>query len=147
MTINKTLCKNKKNQHKIWMRVRIYHYVSLVWIWRECEYTGVKTPGAAVLTPHRCSTQSDRPVKSHFSLVLKRELLQLLECDEENDVPRSQSQPVGPESLIESKESLILPRLHHSIQCSFVHWTSRQNSLVHHTGTDHVYRVGGQRPR
>lgn len=106
-----------------------------------------KTPGAAVLTPpHLSRTQSRRPGQSHVLLLLKRELLQLLEGDEENNVPRPQSQPVRPESLIESEEALVLPRLHDPVQSSFVHGASRQNPLVHHTGPDHIYRVGGQRP-
>lgn len=63
-----------------------------------------------------------------------------------DDVPRPESQPVGPESLVESKEALVLPRLHHSVHCSFVHGASCQHSLVHHPGPDHVYGVGGQRP-
>lgn len=62
-----------------------------------------------------------------------------------DDVPRPQSQPVGPESLIESEEALIPPRLHHTVQRSFVNGASRQNPLVHHAGPDHVYGVGGQR--
>lgn len=64
-----------------------------------------------------------------------------------NDVPRPQSQPIRPESLIESKEALVLPCLHHSVQCSFVQRASWQNSLVHHAGPDYVYRIGGQCPR
>lgn len=64
-----------------------------------------------------------------------------------NDVPRPQSQPVRPESFIEGEEALVLPRLHHSVQSSFVHGASRQNSLVHHAGPDNIYRVGGQRAR
>lgn len=64
-----------------------------------------------------------------------------------DDVPGSEPQPVGPESFIESEESLVLPRLHHSVQGSFVHGASRQDSLVHHPGPDHVHGVGGQRPR
>lgn len=73
---------------------------------------------------HPCFTprQSDRADKSHGLLALERELLQLLEGDEEDDVPRPQSEPVRPKSLIKSKETLIPPRLHHSVQCSFVHW-------------------------
>lgn len=186
-----------------WLNAVLYH---LNGFGGECENTGVKTPGAAVLTLHSSLTQSSRPAKSHFLLVLKWELLQLLEGDEElrrvlrktslgaavaqnwvitvdtlhglkrfiyslviivtffftvflffspeetagfkgyDDVPRPQSQPVWPESLIESEEALVLPRLHHSIQCSFVHGASWQDSLVHHTSPDHIYRVGGQCP-
>lgn len=64
-----------------------------------------------------------------------------------DDVPRTQPQPVGPESLIESKEAFVLPRLHHSIQRPFVDGASGQNPLVHHSCPDHVDGVGGQRPR
>lgn len=107
---------------------------------RECEYTG-----AAVLTrPLRPHTV---PSEVRVLSLLKRELLQLLEGDEEDDVPGAQSQPVGPESLIESEEALVPPRLHQPVQSPFVHRASRQNSLVHHSRPDHVYGVGRQRPR
>lgn len=62
-----------------------------------------------------------------------------------DDVPGTQSQPVGPESLIQSEEALIPPRLHHPVQGSFVHRASGQNALVHHAGPDHIHGVGGQR--
>lgn len=92
---------------------------------RECEYTGAKTPGAAVLhTPLMPDTVWQIGAVPLPRSALKRELLQLLEGDEENDVPRPQSQPVRPESLIESEEALVLPRLHHAVQCSFVQGAS-----------------------
>lgn len=62
-----------------------------------------------------------------------------------DDVPRPQSQPVGPESLIQSEEALVPPRLHHPVQGAFVHGASRQHPLVHHAGPDHVDGVGRQR--
>lgn len=64
-----------------------------------------------------------------------------------DDVPRPQSQPVWPEAFIEGEESLVPPRLHHSVQRSFVQGASRQNPLVHHARPHHVHRVGGQRSR
>lgn len=96
---------------------------------------------------------SKNPTHDFFKLllVLKQEVCHLWRnsvCFKGyNDVPRPQSQPIRPESLIEREETLILPCLHHSVQCSFVYGVSWQNSLVHHTGPDHIYRVGGQRPR
>lgn len=84
--------------------------------------------------------------KSRLLRRLKRELLQLLEGDEEDDVPRPQPQPVGPEPLIESEEALVLPRLHQPVQGAFVHGGPRRNPLVHHTGAHHVHGVGRQRP-
>lgn len=62
-----------------------------------------------------------------------------------NDVPGSQSQPVWPESLIQSKEALVPPRLHHPVQGSFVQRASWQNPLVHHAGPHHIDGVGCQR--
>lgn len=67
-------------------------------------------------------------------------------CEGYDDVPRPQPQPVGPEPLIESEEALVLPRLHQSVQGSFVHGGPRRNPLVHHTGAHHVHGVGRQRP-
>lgn len=61
--------------------------MKLVFVQRECKYRFAKSPGA-MLMPHLSLTQSNRPT---VALLLKRELLQLLEGDEENDVPRSQS--------------------------------------------------------
>lgn len=60
-------------------------------------------------------------------------------------VPGPQSQPVGPESLVQREEALVPPRLHHPVQGSFVHRASRQNPLVHHAGPDHIHGVGRQR--
>lgn len=64
--------------------------MKLVFVQRECEYRFAKSPGA-MLMPHLSLTQSNRPTQSHYRLLLKWELLQLLKGDEENDVPRSQS--------------------------------------------------------
>lgn len=98
-------------------------------------------------TPPNINTVQQTVKKSLLRILLEWEIFQLLKGDEEDDVPRPQSQPVWPESLIERKETFVLPRLHHSVQCSLVHRASGQNALVHHAGPDHIYRVGGQRPR
>lgn len=57
--------------------------MKLVFVQRECEYRFAKSPGAAMLMPHLSLTQSNRPTQSHYWLLLKWELLQLLKGDEE----------------------------------------------------------------
>lgn len=56
--------------------------MKLVFVQRECEYRFAKSPGA-MLMPHLSLTQSNRPTQSHYRLLLKWELLQLLKGDEE----------------------------------------------------------------
>lgn len=56
--------------------------MKLVFVQRECKYRFAKSPGA-MLMPHLSLTQSNRPTQSHYRLLLKRELLQLLKGDEE----------------------------------------------------------------
>lgn len=56
--------------------------MKLVFVQGECKYRFAKSPGA-MLMPHLSLTQSNRPTQSHYRLLLKRELLQLLKGDEE----------------------------------------------------------------
>lgn len=61
-----------------------------------------------------------------------------------NDVPGSETQPVGPKAFVESEKAFVPPRLHESVQRTFIKKVSGEHALVHHPRPHYVHGVGGE---